>query len=75
MMMNNNGKTTWWIIGLLTTLVVGGGSSWVGSVVNQMRYHGEHIAVLESQVRDTRDELTRINMKLDQLLDRQARKP
>jgi hypothetical protein len=30
---------------------------------------GERIAVLESRVKDTRDELQRINRKLDQLLE------
>jgi hypothetical protein len=66
---NGNGKTTWWIIGLLTTIVVGGSSSWVGSTYSQIRQHGERIAVLEAQLRETHDQLDHINRKLDRLLE------
>jgi hypothetical protein len=74
-MVNGNGKMTWWIIGLLSTIVIGGGSSWVGSVYTQIRHHGERIAVLEAQIQDSRQQLQRINHKLDQLLERQAQRP
>ena len=60
-----NGKLSWWLLGLVTTIVLGAAGTTIRSVQND----GERIAVLESQVKDTRDELQRINRKLDQLLE------
>jgi hypothetical protein len=60
-----NGKLSWWLIGLVSTIILGAAGTTMRSVQND----GERIAVLESQVRDTRDELQRINRKLDQLLE------
>ena len=60
-----NGKLSWWLIGLVSTIILGAAGTTMRSVKND----GERIAVLESQVRDTRDELQRINRKLDQLLE------
>jgi hypothetical protein len=60
-----NGKLSWWLIGLVSTIVLGAAGTTIRSVQND----GERIAVLESQVKDTRDELQRINRKLDQLLE------
>jgi hypothetical protein len=56
-------------------MVMGGGSGWVGSVYTQVRHHGERIAVLESQMQDNRQQLQRINYKLDQLLERRTSRP
>jgi hypothetical protein len=58
---NGNGKLSWWLIGLVTTMVLGAAGTTMRSVQND----GERIAVLESQVRDTREELKAINLKLD----------
>ena len=60
-----NGELSWWLIGLVSTTVLGVAGTTIRSVQND----GERIAVLESQVKDTRDELQRINRKLDQLLE------
>jgi hypothetical protein len=60
-----NGKLSWWLIGLVSTIILGAAGTTMRSVQND----GERIAVLESQVKDTRDELQRINRKLDQLLE------
>jgi hypothetical protein len=62
---SGNGKLSWWLIGLVSTTVLGIAGTTIRSVQND----GERIAVLESQVKDTRDELQRINRKLDQLLE------
>ncbi len=74
-LLNGNGKTTWWILGLLTTAIIGAGSGWVGTTTTQLRIHGERIAVMEAQNQDTREQLQRINRKLDQLLDHPFRRP
>jgi hypothetical protein len=62
---SGNGKLSWWLIGLVTTVVLG----LAGSTMRSVQNDGERIAVLESQVRDTREELKAINLKLDKLLD------
>jgi hypothetical protein len=62
---NGNGKLSWWLIGLLTTIGLGVAGGTIRSVQND----GERIAVLESQVKDTREELRTINQKLDKLLE------
>jgi hypothetical protein len=61
----NGAKLTWWIIGTVTTLVVGLSSG----ALSSLRNHTERIAVLESQLSDTRHQLQRIEHKVDQLLD------
>jgi hypothetical protein len=61
----NGAKLTWWIIGTVTTLVIGLSSG----ALSSLRNHTERIAVLESQLSDTRYQLQRIERKLDQLLD------
>ena len=61
---NGNGKTFWWVLGLFTTVVMG----IAGTTVTSVQHNAERIAVLESQVQDTRTELQRINHKLDQIL-------
>jgi hypothetical protein len=43
-----------------------------GTTMRPVQNDGERIAVLESQVKDTRDELQRINRKLDQLLEQRG---
>jgi hypothetical protein len=68
---NGNGKTYWWTVGLLSTILV----SAAGATLTTTQHHGERIAVLESQIQDTRTELQRINRKLDQLLDHHPWRP
>ncbi|HXG12264.1 MAG TPA: hypothetical protein VNK04_21090 [Gemmataceae bacterium] len=67
----NGTKVLWWIIGLLTSvlLAVGGGA------VSVVKTSAERIAVLESQLMDTRQQLVLINQKLDRLLDLYRGKP
>jgi hypothetical protein len=68
-MMNGNGKAFWWILGTLTTLVLGIGSGTLATV----RQHSERIAVLESQVGETKHQLDKIEQKIDRLLEFQSR--
>ena len=67
---NGNGKLGNWIVGLVAPPVLGVALGWVTVVNIRLGTHGEHIAVLQSQITDTRDELKRINDKLDQLIER-----
>ncbi len=64
-----------WLLGLIGSLVAGlllaailGGVSWLTSLYTLTHFHGEKIAVLESQIADQRRQLDRIDQKLDQLL-------
>jgi|GEM_PF-6891560 hypothetical protein len=62
---NGNGKALWWIVGLLTTIVLSAASHTISSVQRD----GERIAVVETQTQEIREQLKRINNKLDQLLE------
>jgi hypothetical protein len=61
----NGSKLLWWVIGTVTTLAVGATTGTLAT----LRSHTERIAVLESQLSDTRHQLQRIEGKLDHLLD------
>jgi hypothetical protein len=61
----NGSKVLWWIVGTVTTLVMGVGAG----TFSTLRANSERIAVLESQVADTRQHLQRIERKLDRLLE------
>jgi hypothetical protein len=61
----NGGKLVWWLIGTVTTVVLGVGAG----TFSTLRSNSERIAVLESQVADTRQHLQRIERKLDRLLE------
>ena len=67
--MNGNSKLAYWLVGLVAPAVIGGAGAWITSTTNLVHRHAERLAVLESQIGDTRDELKRINRKLDQLLE------
>ena len=61
----NGNRSQWW----LTTSV---GAALIGMVVGAfttIRTSAERIAVLEAQVQDTRNQLRRIEAKLDHLLE------
>jgi hypothetical protein len=62
----NGNKVLWWIIGVLTTLLLAVG----GGTVSTVKTSAERIAVLESQLMDTRQQLVLINQKLDRLLEK-----
>jgi len=62
---NGNGKALWWIVGLLTTIVL----SAAGHTISSVQRDGERIAVVETQMVEVRDQLKRINNKLDLLLE------
>jgi hypothetical protein len=65
-----NGKNiTLWLAGFLIPPLIGVAIGWVTHIANKVQTHGEHIAVMQSQMSDTRDELRRMNGKLDRLLD------
>ncbi len=68
---NGNGKLLYWLLGLLGTLLTGTATGWVASSHATSRLHGEKIAVLESQMADQRNQLQRIDHKIDRLLERQ----
>jgi hypothetical protein len=61
----NGSKLMWWIIGTVTTIGMGVGAGTFAT----LRNNSERIAVLESQLSDTRHQLQRIEHKLDHLLD------
>jgi len=61
----NGTKLLWWIIGTLTTVMMGVGAGTFAT----LRNNSERIAVLESQLVDTRHQLQRIEQKLDHLLE------
>ena len=60
-----NGKPLWWIIGLLTTIVL----SAAGHTISSVQRDGERIAVVETQTEEIREQLKRINNKLDVILE------
>ncbi len=61
----NGSKVVWWVIGTVTTVAMGVGAG----TFSTLRTSSERIAVLESQVADTRLHLQRIEGKLDRLLE------
>lgn len=61
----NGNKVVWWVIGTVTTITMGVGAG----TFSTLRTSSERIAVLESQVADTRLHLQRIERKLDRLLE------
>jgi hypothetical protein len=67
--MNGNGKLLWWIIGTLTTLLLGLG----GGTLATVRLHSERIAILETQMLESRHQLDKIEHKLDRILENQSR--
>lgn len=67
--MNGNGKILCWVIGTLTTLLLGIG----GSTLTTVRQHSERIAVLETQMLESKHQLDRIEYKLDRILNNQTR--
>jgi hypothetical protein len=66
---NGNGTITRWILGITMPTLLGSTIGWVTSINLKLAAHGEHIAVIQAQLQDTRDELRRINTKLDQLFE------
>lgn len=64
-----NSKIVWWLLGLVGTFLTGGASTWLSSIHTLTRVHGEKIAVLESQIEAQRQQLDRIDRKLDRLLE------
>ena len=69
----NGNKVVWWLMGILATLLSGGASAWLTSIHTLSRVHGEKIAVIESQLETQRQQLHRIDQKLDRLLEREAK--
>jgi hypothetical protein len=69
--MNGNGKLVYWVLGLLATLLTGTATGWVTSTHATTRVHGEKIAVLESQMLEQKNQLERIDRKLDRVLENQ----
>lgn len=63
-----HGHLLWWLLGILGTLFTGSASAWLSSMHTLTRQHGERIAVLEAQLEGQRQQLDRIDRKLDRLL-------
>jgi hypothetical protein len=71
MTQNGNGaRYYWWAMGIAATLLSGA----VAATVHTIHNSSERIAVLESQERDTRQKLDRIENKLDLLLENGRRR-
>jgi hypothetical protein len=71
---NGNGnRLAFVLIGIFMPPLLAGTIGWITTANTRMTAHTERIAVIESQLKDTRDELQRINVKLDKLLDQQRR--
>jgi hypothetical protein len=66
----NGNRITTIALTLLVPPVLGTAIGWVTASNTRMTNHTERIAVIEAQLKDTRDALQHINQKLDKLLDR-----
>jgi hypothetical protein len=62
----NGPRMAWWVIGTVATVCI----SAVTGALATLRNNSERIAVLESQINDTRIHLRNIEAKLDNLIDR-----
>jgi hypothetical protein len=71
----NGFRVPTWALMLLVPPVLGVVIGWVTTTNTRMSAHGEHLAVIQAQLKDTREELQRINTKLDRLLERSALRP
>jgi hypothetical protein len=67
---NGNGRLAFVLVGIFMPPLLAGTIGWITTANTRMTAHTERIAVIESQLKDTRDELQRINVKLDKLLER-----
>lgn len=67
---NGASRLLYWLLGILGTLLTGGTTGFLSSMHATSRAHGEKIAVLESQMTDQRQQLDKIDRKLDRLLDK-----
>ena len=67
--LNGNGRFSKWLFAALAPPLLGVVAGWVTTLKLQVANHGERIAVIETQVKDTRDELRSINQKIDRLLE------
>jgi hypothetical protein len=71
---NSNGHMRWltWLAGLMIPTLFGGSIAWVSTTHRNAQAQAEDLAVLKSQMQDTRNELQRINNKLDRLLEKKV---
>jgi hypothetical protein len=69
----SNNRIAAWALGLLLPPFLGMAVGWAATSNLRGANHAERIAVIEAQLKDTRDELHAINIKLDKLLDQQRR--
>lgn len=58
--------TLWWILGIFSTIVIGGGGAWMTAVNARLT----KVDILENKVEMGQMRLTRIEDKLDVLIDR-----
>lgn len=66
--LNGNGNLMKWVIGLLFPSVAGGTIAWVTHMSSTAHKHAEKLAVMESHIHYVREDLARINSKMDRLL-------
>jgi hypothetical protein len=71
--MNGNGKLSYWLLGLLGTVFTTGSVAWLTNINTLTRSQGERIAVLESQMVDQRNQLERMDHKLDRILEQKGK--
>ncbi|HLJ96809.1 MAG TPA: hypothetical protein VKU02_26785 [Gemmataceae bacterium] len=67
---NGNGRLVIVLAGIFLPPVLAALVGGIATYNSRLTQHTEKIAVLESQVRDIRDDLQRINTKIDKLLER-----
>ncbi len=69
---NSNGRLIYWVIGLIFPVLTGT----CASLLHTLQSHTERIAIQESRVQEIRQQLHRIEEKLDRvLLEHRADKP
>ncbi len=59
-----------WALGIAGTLLAGVIASWFGHVTTTLRDHDQRIPVMESRQQDQRQQLDRIETKVDKILER-----
>jgi len=69
--MNGHGKLLYWLLGLLGTLMTGAAGGWLSTTHTLTRVHGEKIAVLEARATEQKQQLERIERKVDRILEQE----
>jgi hypothetical protein len=68
---NGNSRLVYWVIGLIFPVLTGA----CASLLHTLQSNTERIAIQESRVQEIRQQLRRIEDKLDHVLEHRADKP